>query len=175
VAEPQVLKLLPLLLLDEPHAALDAALDPRPVDRVVRACPQVFRHRGAELVVDDLVPLEEHRARDHLAAERGEQRDARAPVVELVPDVLEELARLREQPVLVLAQPDVHAVEGAHRVEVVVGRVDLDVGDLRRGRVVVRREGVHAVAHAPGGEREHATELTAAEHAERRAGQDRKY
>ncbi len=60
--------------------------------------------------------------------------------------------------------------EGPDGVEVVVVGVDLDVGHLAGGRVEGRRQRVHAVAHAPGRDGEHPTELPAAQHAERGAG-----
>ena len=53
-------------------------------------------------------------------------------------------------------------------IEVVVRRVDLDVGDLAGRRVVLGRERVDAVAEAAGGHGEHAAELAAAEHADGR-------
>ena len=72
--------------------------------------------------------------------------------------------------VLELERHDVHlAGERAQRIEVLVRRRDLDVGHLAGRRVFVRRERVDAVAHAPRGDGEHAPELAAAEHAERRA------
>ena len=59
--------------------------------------------------------------------------------------------------VLELEGDDVHAArERAHGVEIVVGRDDLEVGDLAGRRVVLGRERVDAVAHAPRGDREHA-------------------
>src|SRR5205807_752520 len=74
---------------------------------------------------------------------------------------------------------DVLELEGDHvhaggkapgRVEVVVGGDDLLVGDLAGGAVVGRVEGVNAVAHAAGGDGEHAAELPAAEDADGAAG-----
>ena len=56
--------------------------------------------------------------------------------------------------------------EGANRVEVVVVGGDLEVGDLAGRRVFAGRQGVHAIAHAPRGDREHAPELAAAQHAD---------
>ncbi len=75
--------------------------------------------------------------------------------------------------VLELEGDDVHAArEGANGVEVVVVGVDFDVGHLAGGRVEAGRERVHAVTHPPGCDREHPSELSAAEHAERGAGKD---
>ena len=71
--------------------------------------------------------------------------------------------------VLELEGDDVHpAGELADRVEVVVGGLDFEVGNLAGGRVVVGRERVHAVAHPAGGDGEHAAELAAAQHADGR-------
>src|SRR4051812_25863361 len=75
--------------------------------------------------------------------------------------------------VLELEGDHVHAAgEIAHRVEVVVGGLDLAVGDLAGGGVVVGGEGVDPVAHAPRGDGEHAAELTAAQDPDSRAGGD---
>ena len=64
--------------------------------------------------------------------------------------------------VLELERDDVHRLrEGAHGVHVVVRRVDLDVGDLSGGGVVIRRQGVDAVAEPARGHCEHAPELAA--------------
>ena len=76
--------------------------------------------------------------------------------------------------VLELEGDDVHpAGEVADRVEVVIGGLDLAVGDLAGGGVVVRGEGVHPVAHPAGGDGEHAAELAAAEDADGGAREDR--
>ena len=64
------------------------------------------------------------------------------------------------------------ARELANLVEVVVWRHDLHVGNLSGRRVVLGRERVHAVAETPRRHGEHASELAAAEHANRRAGID---
>ncbi len=75
--------------------------------------------------------------------------------------------------VLELERDDVDtARELANLVEVVVRRHDLHVGNLSGRGVVLRREGVHAVAEAARRHGEHASELAAAEHANRRAGID---
>ena len=69
----------------------------------------------------------------------------------------------------------VHAFgEGADGVEVVVGGVDFDVGDLAGGRVVFGGERVDAVAEAPGGDGEHAAQLAAAQYADGRAGENQR-
>ena len=57
-------------------------------------------------------------------------------------------------------------------VEIVVRRDDFEVGDLAGGRVGVGRKGVDAIAHAAGGDGEHAAELSAAEDADGGAGED---
>ena len=58
-------------------------------------------------------------------------------------------------------------------LEVVVSVGELAVADLSGGRVVVRRIDEDAIAQLTGGEGEHAPELSAAEHADGRAGEDR--
>ncbi len=63
--------------------------------------------------------------------------------------------------------------EAADGVEIVVGRVDFHVGDLAGGRVFVGRERVDPIAHAAGGDGEHAAQLAAAQDADGRAGEDR--
>ncbi len=57
-------------------------------------------------------------------------------------------------------------------VEVFVGSVDFEVGDLAGWGVFVRGKSVDTVAHAAGGDGEHAPELTAAENTNGAAGQD---
>ena len=70
---------------------------------------------GAELVVEDAVPLQEQRRGDDLVVDaRASSVTQRPSGRELLPDPLEELQRLGEQPVLVLAQPHVQVVHGAH-------------------------------------------------------------
>ena len=64
------------------------------------------------------------------------------------------------------------ARKGADLVQIVVGRLEFDVGDLPRRRVAFRRERVHAVPQTPRGDREHAPELSAAEHADCRSRKD---
>ena len=56
--------------------------------------------------------------------------------------------------------------ERAHRVEIVVRRVDLFVGDLAGRRVVVGRQRVDAIAEPAGRHGEHAPKLTAAQDAD---------
>ena len=74
--------------------------------------------------------------------------------------------------VLELERHHVHAAgERANRLEVVVLGADLEIGHLAGGRVDAGRQGVHAVAHAPRLEREHAPELAAAKHTNGGAGQ----
>ncbi len=63
--------------------------------------------------------------------------------------------------------------EAPHRVQIVVGGLDFEVGHLARGRVFVRRKRVHAVAHAPRRDGEHAAQLAAAQHADSGAGKNR--
>ena len=76
--------------------------------------------------------------------------------------------------VLELERDDVDAGgELADPVEIVVRRLHFDVGDLPGRRVVLGRERVHAIAEAPGGHREHPAKLAAAEHANRRSGENR--
>ena len=73
----------------------------------------------------------------------------------------------RGRHVLELERDDVDAAgERADGVEVVVGGVDFDVGDLAGRRVVLGRERVDPVAEPAGGDREHAAQLPAAEHAD---------
>jgi len=60
--------------------------------------------------------------------------------------------------------------EAAHGVEVVIGGDDFEVGDLAGGSVGVGGKSVDAVAHAPCGDGEHASELSAAEDADGGAG-----
>ena len=62
--------------------------------------------------------------------------------------------------------------EAAHGVQIVVRGDDFEVGDLAGGRVGVGRKSVDAIAHAAGGDREHAAELAAAQHADGRARED---
>ncbi len=79
----------------------------------------------------------------------------------------------RRRHVLEFEGDDVNGLrEAADRVQVVVRRVDLDVGNLSGRRVVLGRERVDAVAEAPRSHREHAPELTAAQYAD---GRTRKY
>jgi hypothetical protein len=63
--------------------------------------------------------------------------------------------------------------EGADLVEIVVGRGDLDVGDLAGGCVRIRRKGMYTVAHAARRDCEHASELAASEDSNGRARKDR--
>ena len=66
---------------------------------------------------------------------------------------------------------DIHVFgEALHGLHVVVGGHDFAVGDVTGGRVGFGRERVDAVAHAPGGDGDHAAELAAAEDAEGRTG-----
>ena len=60
----------------------------------------------------------------------------------------------------------------AHGVEIVIGSDDFEVGHLTGGRVGVGRKSVHAVAHAAGGDREHAAKLAAPENTDGRAGKN---
>jgi hypothetical protein len=62
--------------------------------------------------------------------------------------------------------------EGRDRLDIVVRRVDFDVGDLAGGRVVLGRECVDAIAKTARGHREHAAELTASENADDGAWRD---
>ena len=63
------------------------------------------------------------------------------------------------------------AGERAHGVEVVVGRVDLFVGDLAGRCVVVGCQRVDAIAEPAGRHGEHAPKLTATQDADGRTGQ----
>ena len=75
--------------------------------------------------------------------------------------------------VLELQGDDVHVCrEALHGLHVVIGGHDFTVGNVTGGRVGFGREGVDSVAHAPGGDGDHATELTAAEDADGRAWKD---
>ncbi len=60
----------------------------------------------------------------------------------------------------------------ANGVKIVIGRNDFEVGHLAGGRVGVGRKGVHAIAHAAGGDGEHASELSAAEDAKGGTGEN---
>ena len=72
--------------------------------------------------------------------------------------------------VLELEGDDSHVFrEVAQRVEILIRRRDLAIGDLPRRRVLVGRKRMNAVSHAASGDGEHPAELTAPEHAERRA------
>ena len=62
--------------------------------------------------------------------------------------------------------------ESADGVKVVVGRDDFEVGYLASGGVGVGGKSVDAIAHAAGGDREHAPELSASEDAESGARKD---
>src|SRR4051794_14146227 len=62
--------------------------------------------------------------------------------------------------------------EVADRLQVIVRRGHLAIGNLSRRRVDIGRERVHAVPHPPGGDREHPPELPGPEHADRRPGKD---
>ena len=96
---------------------------------------------------------------------RGVQRHAGRPYRRMLFDRVNRLDRH----VLELEGDDVDlARERAQRVEVVVRGGDLDVRHLAGWRVVARREGVHAIAHAPRGDGEHPSELAAAEYTDRR-------
>ena len=64
------------------------------------------------------------------------------------------------------------ASKRTQRIEIVVGRGDLDIRHLTGWGVVVGRERVNAVPHLPGRDREHAAQLTAAEDAEGGARRD---
>ena len=76
--------------------------------------------------------------------------------------------------VLELERDDIDAArELADPIEIVVRRLHLDVRDLPGRRVVLGRERVHAIAEAARGHGEHAAELAAAQHADRRAGRNR--
>ena len=91
----------------------------------------------------------------------GRSRAPRRPRPRRRPDVLE------------LERHHVHAASRTRGpLDVVVRRVDLDVGDLAGRRVVLGRERVNAVAQTARRHREHAAELTAAEHANGRAGRE---
>ena len=63
--------------------------------------------------------------------------------------------------------------EIADRVQVVIGRADFAVGHLAGRRVVVGRKRVDAIAHPASGNGEHPAQLPAAQHADRRARQNR--
>src|SRR5947209_7353387 len=65
------------------------------------------------------------------------------------------------------------ARELGNSVEVFIRALVLTVGNLTRGRVGERREGVHAVAHPSRGDGEHAAQLAAAKHTDGRSGQYR--
>ncbi len=54
-------------------------------------------------------------------------------------------------------------------LKIVIRRIDLHISDLARGGIGVGRIDVNPVAHPPRGNGEHATQLSAAENAERRA------
>ena len=84
--------------------------------------------------------------------------------------------RRRGRDVLELERDHVHAARELRdtRRGRRTSRCHLDVGHLPGRRVLVGRESVDAVAHAPGGDREHAPELAAAEHADGRAREDRR-
>src|SRR5262249_38116186 len=60
-----------------------------------------------------------------------------------------------------------------HCAEVEIFRAHLEIRDLARGRVRVRRERVHPIPHATRADREHAPELSAAQNPDRRPRQDR--
>ena len=75
--------------------------------------------------------------------------------------------------VLELERHDIHALrETTDRIEIIVGRVDLEVGDLSRRRIVLRCERVNAVPKASRGHSEHASKLAAAEDADGGTGVD---
>ena len=77
----------------------------------------------------------------------------------------------RRGDVLELERDHAHAPgELGDGVEIVIGRANLQVGDLAGRRIVVGRQHVHAVAQPPGRDGEHPPELPAAENAERAAG-----
>src|SRR5262245_46372686 len=79
--------------------------------------------------------------------------------------------RGRRRNVLELERHDVYVGgEAANGDQVVVMRLDLDVGYLPRRRVGFRREGVDAVAHPARGDGEHAAQLAAAQNADDRTG-----
>ncbi len=63
--------------------------------------------------------------------------------------------------------------EIGNRIQIVVGRHHFHVGHLPGGRVLIRRERVDAITHAPRGNREHPPQLPASQHADRSAGQYR--
>jgi hypothetical protein len=60
----------------------------------------------------------------------------------------------------------------SQRVDIVIFRGDLDVGDLPCGCVLFGREGMDAVAHPTGSDAEHAPKLPAAKHSEGSAWSD---
>ena len=60
----------------------------------------------------------------------------------------------------------------ANGIEVIVRRVDFNVGDLSGRRVVFRRKRMNAIPEPPRRHGEHAPQLSAAEHSDRRTGQN---
>src|ERR1700745_2120589 len=59
--------------------------------------------------------------------------------------------------------------EARHGIQIIVRRYHFDVGDLPGGSILIGRQGMDAVAHAPGGDCEHAAQLPAPQHANRGA------
>src|SRR5579862_8943229 len=99
-------------------AARTALAEALPREELVGAHDRPFEDRGAELVVPHVVPHEIERRRDHVALVLRKAHDDGVHRRELLPDVLEERDRLREQTVLVLAGAYVEVVVGAHIVDV---------------------------------------------------------
>ena len=65
------------------------------------------------------------------------------------------------------------AGEVSDRIQILIRRLYFEVCDLTGGRVLIGREGVYAVPHAPRRNGEHASELPAAKNADGAAGQNR--
>ena len=65
------------------------------------------------------------------------------------------------------------AREIGNRVQIVVGSLNFQIGHLPGRRILIRRQRVDAIAHAPRRDGEHAPQLAASQHADGRAGQYR--
>src|SRR3954453_5284983 len=93
-----------------PEPLIDGPLHQRPVQGVGKPQGKGLGLRGAELVVDGVAPHQVDGTGHRPAVDQGQSRTD--PVVrrEGLPDAVEEVRRLGQQAVLVLAQPHVHPV-----------------------------------------------------------------
>jgi hypothetical protein len=60
----------------------------------------------------------------------------------------------------------------SHTVKIRIRRSHLHIRDLTCGRVIIRRVSVDAIAHSPGSDSKHPTELAASEYTDHSTGKD---